>query len=151
MDRFVSDRRMREARSGRSLVGHLPLLRFRIRRAAVRVFGRGLVCIGSVMIQECLGDGPGVLLSHGAAGQAYFAFMEPEEFGDGPVASQRHRERGQRPHAVRISFVKVPLRTAYILVIPEIGPRQYGMALPHLPRFHAWSNVSVTDLKRYSI
>lgn len=108
VDRFVSDRRMREARSGRSLVGHLPLLRFRIRRAAVRVFGRGLVCIGSVMIQECLGDGPGVLLSHGAAGQAYFAFMEPEEFGDGPVASQRHRERGQRPHAVRISFVKVP-------------------------------------------
>ncbi|MET7306636.1 hypothetical protein ACWD7C_03795 [Streptomyces sp. NPDC005134] len=103
-----------------------------------------------MMIQERLGDGPGVLLSHGAPGQTYFAFMEPEEFRDGPVASQRHRERGQRPHAVRISFVKVPLRTAYILVIPEIGPRQYGMPLPHLPRFHAWSNVSVTDLKRYS-
>lgn len=109
VDRFVNDRSMRgNWRCGRSLVGDMSFLRFRVRRASVRVFGRGLVRIGSVMVQERLGDGPGVVLAHGAAGQPYFAFMEAEEFRDGPVAAQRHRERGQRPHAVRISFVKVP-------------------------------------------
>ncbi|MGW3655375.1 hypothetical protein ACWD6R_06505 [Streptomyces sp. NPDC005151] len=106
--------------------------------------------IGGVVVQERLGDGPGIVLSHGAASHAHFAFMEPKEIRDGPVAPQRHRERSQRPHSVRLLLVEGALRIAHVLVIPEIRTRQYGMTLPQLPRFHVGTNVPPQDLKRFS-